>query len=327
MTTSNGAAIDPKAADKAEDKKFDASKLRKFGPLIGFIVIVVFFAIATGGSILTLNNIKLILSGGYMLMISACGVWLVMTMGCLDFSQGSMLGVCCAVFCYLSSYNFILAVLASIATGALIGAVNAYFHVNRQIQSFVVTQCTMYLLRGVVSYITTTNPVYAATYVTSLNTVPILMGLTVVVLVVTYLVTHFTSLEHNLKAIGANETAARFAGIRVNRTKFLVYVVAGCITGLAAVVNAIKIGSVTSKSGNMFETQLLVAMVLGGMPINGGANARFSNIVLGVLSYLFLEKGLVMMGFSTEIQQLILGIVFLIMVTIFSERTTNQVIK
>ena len=77
----------------------------------------------------------------------------------------------------------------------------------------------------------------------------------------------------------------------------------------------------------MFETQLLIAMVLGGMPINGGARARFSNVVVGVLSYLVLQKGLVMMGFTTEIQQLILGVVFILMVTVFSERSANQVIK
>ncbi len=322
MAETNNAAT----VEKTE-KKFDFAQLQSYLPLIGFIVIVAFFTIATGGSILTPNNIRLILSGGYMLMIAACGVWLIMTMGCLDFSQGSMLGVSCAVVCALSNYNMVLAILGGIATGALIGAVNAYFHVNRQIQSFVVTNCMMFLLRGICAYITTTSPVYAATYITGLNSMPLLMGLTIAVLVVTYVVTRYTALGHNLKAIGTNERGARFAGIKVNKTKTLVYIVAGGITGFAAFVNAIKVGSVTSTAGSMFETQLLIAMVLGGMPINGGSKARFSNIILGVLSYLFLNKGLVMMGFTTEMQQLILGIVFIVMVSLFSSRDANQVIK
>ena len=75
------------------------------------------------------------------------------------------------------------------------------------------------------------------------------------------------------------------------------------------------------------ETQILIALVLGGMPINGGARSRFSSVVTGVLSYLVLQRGLVMLGFTTEIQQLILGIVFVIMVAVFSERASNQVIK
>ena len=328
MTTSNDTTLDPKAP-VAEEIKKNAFQTRVRGllPLIGFVVILGFFAIATKGSILTIKNITLILSGGYMLMIAACGVWLIMTMGCLDFSQGSMLGVSCAVFCALSQINLPLAILGGIAIGGLIGAVNAFFHVRCQILSFVVTLCMMFLLRGICAFITTSSPVYAATYVTTLNSMPLLMGITVAVLVVTFVVTRFTSIGHNLKAIGANEKAARFAGIKVQKTKVIVYIVAGCITGFAAFINAIKVGSVTSTAGNMLETQLLIAMVLGGMPINGGARARFSNIVIGVLSYLVLQKGLVMMGFTTEIQQLILGVVFVAMVALFSDRSSNQVIK
>lgn len=324
MASNNEAALDPKAATK---KSFDFAQIQTFLPFIAFAIILIFFAVATGGQILTPKNITLILSGGYMLMIAACGVWLIMTMGCLDFSQGSMLGVSCAVFCALSQINLALALVGSIATGAGISLINALLHVKGQVQSFVVTNCTMFLLRGVVALITTVSPVYAATYVTGFNSMPLLMGMTIAVLVVTYVVTRFTSVGHNLKAIGANEKAARFAGIKVQKTKILVYVIAGCITGFAAFINAIKVGSVTASSGNMFETQLLIAMVLGGMPINGGARARFSNVVVGVLSYLVLQKGLVMLGLTTEMQQLFLGIVFVGLVALFSDRSSNQVIK
>lgn len=316
------------AVVKAEGKKsIDFAKLQNYLPLAAFAIILIFFAIATGGAILTPKNLTLILSGGYMLMIGACGIWLIMTMGCLDFSQGSMLGVSCAVFCALSNINLGLALVGSIATGALISLFNALLHVKGQIQSFVVTNCTMFLLRGVVALITTENPIYAASYVTTFNSMPLLMGLTIAVLIATYVITTFTPIGRNLKAIGANEKAARFAGIKVQKTKILVYVVAGCITGFAAFINAIKVGSVTASAGNMFETQLLIAMVLGGMPINGGARARFSNVVIGVLSYLVLQKGLVMLGLTTEMQQLFLGIVFVGLVALFSDRSSNQVIK
>lgn len=301
--------------------------LRTAMPYLGFALILVVFAIGTHGAILTPKNITLMLSGGYMLMIAACGVWMVMTMGCLDFSQGSMLGVSCAVVCALSQVNLVAAIVGGIVAGGLVGAVNAYFTVNRQIQSFIVTMCVMFLLRGVCAYLTTESPIYAAPYVTSLNSMPLLMAVTVAILAATFVICRYTALGHNLKAIGANETAARFAGIRVRRTKALVYIAAGCITGFAAFVNAVKVGSVTATAGNMFETQLLIALVLGGMPINGGAKARFSNVVVGVLSYLVLQKGLVMMGLTTEMQQLVLGVVFIAMVAIFTDRSEDQVVK
>lgn len=318
----------PQAAPSAGAKRIDANQIKRFLPIISFVVLVAFFAVATGGMLVTPNNITLIISGGLTLMIATVGVYMIMSMGCLDFSQGSMMGLCCAVVCYLSQYNIVVAILGGIATGALIGLINALFHVKGQIQSFVVTICMMFLLRGVISYITTSNPVYAATYLTKLATnTPLLVGITVAVLVVAYLVLRFTAVGANLKAIGASESGARFAGIKVEKTKMIVYIVAGAITGFAALINAIRVGSVTSSSGNMLETQILIALVLGGMPISGGARARFSSVVTGVLSYLVLQRGLVMMGFTTEIQQLILGIVFVAMVAVFSERAASQVIK
>lgn len=322
------ASTNTKAAAEVQEKKFDWHQIKSYLPIISFVAIVAIFAILTGGALITPRNITLIISGGFTLMIATVGVYMIMSMGCLDFSQGSMMGLSCAVVCFLSQYNPILAILGGMATGALIGLINALFHVKGQVQSFVVTMCMMFLLRGVIAYITTSSPVYAATYLTALATnTPLLIGIVVAVLVVAYLVLHFTALGSNLKAIGASESGARFAGINVQRTKIIIYVVAGAITGFAALINAIRIGSVTSQAGNMLETQILIALVLGGMPINGGARSRFSSVVTGVLSYLVLQRGLVMLGFTTEIQQLILGIVFVIMVAVFSERAANQVIK
>ena len=83
-----------------------------------------------------------------MLLISSIGVFMVMTMGGLDFSQGSMLGVASIVVCYLSHYNMVLAALGGVVTGGLIGLINGYFNVKEKITSFIVTICTMYLFRG-----------------------------------------------------------------------------------------------------------------------------------------------------------------------------------
>ena len=77
----------------------------------------------------------------------------------------------------------------------------------------------------------------------------------------------------------------------------------------------------------MLETQILIALVMGGMPISGGAKVRFTNIIVGVLSYRILSQGLVMMGFDTMMQQMITGIVFLIVVALFSDRESISVIK
>ena len=159
------------------------------------------------------------------------------------------------------------------------------------------------------------------------NTLTFMLTFTIVIFVVAYLAFTYTGLGSRLKAIGAGETAARFAGIRVDRTKMLIYMTAGCITGLAAFINSVKVGSVTSTAGNQLETQIMIALVLGGLPVNGGAKVRFYNIILGVMTYKVLSSGLVMLMIPTQLQQLILGIIFLIEVALFSDRKTGMIVK
>lgn len=111
---------------------------------------------------------------------------------------------------------------------------------------------------------------------------------TVVILAMGFILFRFTKFGTYLKAIGAGEKAAMFSGIRTDRMKFWIYVLAGAITGFAAFINVIKVGS---------------------------------------LLYIVLNSGLTMMGFTTQMMQLIQGVVFLIFVVVFADRESIQVIK
>ena len=301
--------------------------VRAILPILGLVVITLLLDALTHGKILQASSIKLMLSQVYVLMIASTGVFMIMTMGCLDFSQGSMLGIASIVVCYLSFYSIPLAIIGGMLTGAAIGAVNAFFHVKRKIPSFIVTICTMYLFCGLCSYFASKKPVAAVSTISAYNTIPIKLGITVAVLLVAWFIFTFTKVGPNLKAIGAGEKASRFAGIKVEKTKWLVYIIAGAITGLAAFVNIVKVGSVTPSGGTMLETQILIALVLGGMPVSGGPMVRFSNVICGALTFKILASGLQMIGLATERSQLIEGIVFLIVVALFSDRRSLQVIK
>ena len=305
----------------------DRPIVRTILPIAGFAIICGLFYYLTNGRLFSSKSLGLLMSQSYMLLISSIGVFFIMTMGGLDFSQGSMLGVSSIVVCYLSHYNIVLAIIGGVVTGGLIGLINGFFNVKRKISSFIVTICNMYLFRGVCAYLTTKSPVYGVSDISKYNNLPFMMTFTVVIFVIAWLVFTFTGLGSRLKAIGAGETAARFAGIRVERTKMLVYMAAGCITGLAAFVNSVKVGSVTSTAGSQLETQIMISLVLGGMPISGGAKVRFYNIILGVMTYKILSGGPVMLMIPTQLQQLILGIVFLGEVALFSDRNTGMVVK
>lgn len=318
-------------AVKNESKEAQLAKasrmnmIRSILPIVGLVGIFLLFNILTGGGMVSSRN--LLLSQVYVTVISAMGVFFIMTMGGLDFSQGSIMGMASIAVCMLSKYNIVLAILGGILTGAVIGAFNGFFYVNRKIKSFIVTICSMFLFRGVIKYLASDAPVAASMKVYDFDNMPFKLTLTVIVLVIGFVIFRFTKFGMYLKAIGAGEKAAMFAGIRTDRMKFFIYVLSGAITGLAAFLNVAKNGSATANAGNQLETQILIALVLGGMPISGGAKVRFSNIIVGSMLYVVLQNGLQMLGMTVQIQQLIQGVVFLVFVAIFADRQSLKVIK
>lgn len=299
--------------------------LRRILPIVGLVVVFILFNVLTDGRMM--SSMNLVLSQVYVTMISAMGVFFVMTMGGLDFSQGSILGLASIVVCIVSKNSIPLAIVAGILTGAAIGAINGFFYVNRKIKSFIVTICTMFLFRGIIKYLTTDAPVGGSALLINYDTTALKLACTVVILAIGFVAFRYTKFGIHLKAIGAGEKAAKFAGIRTDRMKFTMYVLAGAITGFAAFINAIKVGSVTASGGNQLETQILIALVLGGMPISGGAKVRFENIIVGSLLYIVLNSGLTMMGVSTQMLQLVEGVVFLVFVAVFADRKSLQIIK
>ena len=301
------------------------SMIRALLPIAGLIIIFLLFNVLTNFRMM--KNLPLVLSQVYVTMIAATGVFFIMTMGGLDFSQGSILGIASIVVCMLSKTSIPLAIVGGIVAGAVIGAINGYFYVYRKIKSFIVTICTMFLFRGFIKYLTTNAPVAGSAKLINFDSTGLKIACTVLILAIGFVLFRFTKFGTYLKAIGAGEKAAMFSGIRTDRMKFWIYVLAGAITGFAAFINVIKVGSVTSSGGNQLETQILIALVLGGMPISGGAKVRFENIIVGSLLYIVLNSGLTMMGFSTQTMQLIQGVVFLVFVAVFADRQSLQVIK
>ncbi len=301
------------------------SMIRALLPIAGLIIIFLLFNVLTNFRMM--KNLPLVLSQVYVTMIAATGVFFIMTMGGLDFSQGSILGIASIVVCMISKTSIPLAIVGGIVAGAVIGAINGYFYVYRKIKSFIVTICTMFLFRGFIKYLTTNAPVAGSAKLINFDSTGLKIACTVLILAIGFVLFRFTKFGTYLKAIGAGEKAAMFSGIRTDRMKFWIYVLAGAITGFAAFINVIKVGSVTSSGGNQLETQILIALVLGGMPISGGAKVRFENIIVGSLLYIVLNSGLTMMGFSTQLMQLIQGVVFLVFVAVFADRQSLQVIK
>ena len=155
-------------------------------PFIGFVVIVVVMNILTEGKILTPKRIRLLLSQVYYPMIVATGVFFIMTLGSIDFTEGSTLGLASIVISKLSFISIPLAILGGVLTGAAIGAINGFFHVKFKLQSFIITICTMFLFRGVCAYLTTESAVPASTEIKALDLNWLKITITVAVLLIAW---------------------------------------------------------------------------------------------------------------------------------------------
>ena len=107
------------------------SMIRALLPIAGLIIIFLLFNVLTNFRMM--KNLPLVLSQVYVTMIAATGVFFIMTMGGLDFSQGSILGIASIVVCMLSKTSIPLAIVGGIAAGAVIGAINGFFYVYRKI--------------------------------------------------------------------------------------------------------------------------------------------------------------------------------------------------
>jgi ribose transport system permease protein len=295
--------------------------------VIGIAILLILFGALTKFSSLAPSNIALIIQQSYVLLICATGVYFVMSMGGLDFSQGSIVGISSIVVILAGQTNLIAGLIAGTLVGACIGLLNGFLHVRFKIGSFIVTICTELIFRGACAYLTTDSPYSAPIYMYMLDIDAIAIPIVAAIVIIGWIVADYTKLGKYVRMIGSGETATRYSGVNIEKTKMLVFAMAGMLAGLAATINVLRVGSITASAGTLTETNVMIALVLGGLPVSGGANTKFSSVVLGVLMLSILNNGLVLLKVEPAMQQLIKGVIFLVIVAITTDRKSMAVIK
>ena len=262
-----------------------------------------------------------------MLLICATGVFFVMSMGSLDFSQGAIIGVASIAVILAGQEHIALGLIAGIIVGTVIGLINGILHAHFKIGSFIVTICTMLAFRGLCAFLTTDAPYSAPIYMYMMDADKFAIPIVALVLFGGVLVSRYTEIGQYVRMIGAGETAARFSGIKIEKIKIISFAAAGALAGLASTINVIRVGSITASAGNLAETNVMIALVLGGLPVSGGAKTKFSSVILGVFMLSILNNGLVLLQIEPNLQQLIRGVIFLVIVAVTTDRKSLAVIK
>ena len=217
--------------------------------------------------------------------------------------------------------GFILGSLTCVGVGTLCGLANGGMIVALRVHPFIITLGTMAIFRGIAFVITkgqsiTGFPEMFRNLVRwetagELSLVP--LAVMVVVMVVGGLYLSRLSAGRRIYAVGGNETASRYSGIRVERVKLSVYVFSGLTAGLAALLALGYYGAATSADGQGYELNVIAAAVVGGASLSGGKGSALGAL-LGALVIQMIASGIVILGIDQNYSQIIIGAVVIIAV-------------
>lgn len=302
--------------------------LRTIVPYLGLLAIIIIFAVGSNGQLLTPNNLLIIFGAMFIYLIAALGSIFVFSIGALNFSLGSLVGVTATAAALVAQVteSLILCMIVSLAIGAATGVLIALLHNIFGLNPFIVSVTVMFAFRGLTWVLNNNGSTALPMSMYKYDNVWFNVAVLAVVFIIVLILFRYTKLGRYAKAVGSNEMAARQSGINTKAVKIIAFMLSGLFAGLAGVMTLLKAGSSFTTTGQMFECDVLIVMMLGGMPLAGGSNAKLRAPIIGAISYAILSNGLVLIGVPAEIQQGIKGAVLILIVALSYDRTSAAVI-
>lgn len=253
--------------------------------------------------------------------IVACGMLFCLAAGEIDLSVASVIacaGVVTAVVINMTQ-NVAVGILAGLGLGIAVGLINGFVIAKLKINSLITTLATMQIARGL-GYIISDGKAVGITkeeffelgYQDILG-VPLPIVFTIICIAIFGFLLSKTTYGRNTLAIGGNQEASRLAGINVDRTKLIIFVVSGFVSALAGVILAARMTSGQPMTSVGFELVAISACVLGGVSLNGGV-AKISFIIAGVLILGTIENAMNLLNISPFAQYVVRGLILLIAV-------------
>ena len=307
--------------------KFIRTYARENFILVSLVLLILFFSLASDNffSFVTLTTILNQLPA---LTIVTVGMTLVLIVGGIDLSVGSVLGFSATVVgVALLNWGLPLyaACLLGIGAGVLCGSMNGILVAYLSLPSFIVTLGMLEMARGLAYITTNSQTMYIGASIQKLAlpipgtgvSVALIFALTTVI-AGQFILTR-TVLGRYITATGTNAQAARMSGIDTRFYRLLVLAVSGALAGLGGVFNAAYLGSADPNAGSGMELAAIAAAVIGGTSLMGGRGTVIGAFA-GVLIVAVLQSGLAQIGVSEPAKRLITGGVIIIAVFLDSWR-------
>lgn len=298
---------------------------KKLGEYAALVIIWIGLLVLFGllsHNFLTLGTLSALANRIPTLTVVAAGMTMVLIVGGIDLSVGSVLGLAGAVLgVALVDWHWPLWAGAglAIAIASVAGGLNGLISVGLGIPSFIVTLGMLEIARGLAYLTTASQTKYIGPPVESLSRALPGLGCSTAFLValavvgIGQLVLSRNLFGRRLVAIGTNEQAVRLAGIDPRGPKIIVFTLVGFLTGLGALFYTSRLGSSDPNAGVGLELSAIAAVVIGGTSLMGGRGS-IVNSFLGVLIIATLEAGLAQVGASEPVKRVVTGLVIVLAV-------------
>lgn len=302
--------------------------ISRFGPLLALLFVYTLFAILNS-RILTFTAVETIIQQSVIVGISAIGMTLVIILGGIDLSAGSIIAISSVVvaFCIHSlGMDPMMAACAGILAGSICGLWNGTLITRFKLVPFIATLGSLLIIRGFAKGIARSMTIdVGQTWLSDLlaalpperkwQLIPSGAWLMIGLAVIFALMLRYTRLGRHIFATGSNRQTARLCGVAVQKVTVIVYMLAGAFSGLAGLMlmSYQEQGDPTGAIG--MELDVIAAVVIGGGSLSGGEGSIIGSLI-GAVIMTIIRTGCQLNGWPTWVTQVVTGVVIVAAVTV-----------
>ncbi len=306
-------------------------RLQSLAGLAGILVLaIVFSPTAADGSriFLQAGNLTDILRQISVIGIIALAMTFVILTAGIDLSVGSILALSTSVTAMTLGHSphIIVAIAAALAVSMAVGALNGAVIAFLGIQPFVVTLASMIGIRGLAKWLTGNANIdigfgqdISATFAAIFRQKSVVIGSYLTLAVVFWVVLARTVFGRHVRAVGDNETAARYTSLPIASVKIWVYSLSGLLSGIAGVLYAAENHQGNPNAGVAYELDAIAAVVIGGTRLAGGRGSILGTIV-GTLTIGVLTNMLRLNNVDSNVEMMIKAVIIVLAVAVQRQR-------
>ena len=306
------------------------AKGREFGIIISLLILIIIFTISNP-LFLKSDNLESILRASAFTGIMAVGVGWLLISGSIDLSIGAVAGMGSIVTSYLVvklGYPISLSVLFGLGSGLTMGIINYVLIFVVKIPAFLATIGTMYIARGMAYFISNGFSIYPLPKVvgdfgiaTPMNTSWHFI-IFVLLIIISQVILFHTVYGLEVRATGSDREIAKMTEVNVTKISISTFIIAGTLSALSGILLMTRVVTGQPNSGAGWELIAISACAIGGVSLFG-YEGSFIGVFLGIITLQVIQNGLVVMGLSSHLNSIVVGIILVCTAAIDWQRRTQ----